>query len=422
MKGVVKFFGIFAFVSAMSFAQDATPSKFALVIGNANYSTLSRLSNPVNDANDVTIALEYLGFTVEKILNSDLEHMEDAVTRLKDKLKDSEDAYGFFFYAGHGVQSGGENFLIPVNDFIPSESYLRNRALSVQVVLDDLNEAGNNLNVVVLDACRDNPFGWSRGGNRGLAFITRQPADSIIVYATSAGQTANDGDGRNGLFTSQLLPNLITPGLDVTEIFKRTGADVSKASSNRQIPAIYSQFFKTAYLGIQPDDEKFLTDSQRPIIFRDQNNPLFTDSSRLWTVGAAMGTSFNAPWFIGTVQGTIAPWRKSFFELGIDTGWGSGERNVKHISLYPFTHCSFFLPFTKGGGWHIGAGMGYMYTDYTFPVEGHISDGFITADLATGIIFKNGITVSYAIRTNFVDAISNKIAVGYSYRFIQKGN
>jgi len=243
---VIIIFLLMTLLPALIFAQQDEPEKFALVIGNGAYRNLSRLNNPVNDADDMAYALEYLGFTVDKLLNGSLEQMEEAVTNLKEKLKGSTDAYGFFFYAGHGVQSNGENFLIPVNANIPNENYLRNRSLSVQVVLDDLNDAGNSLNVVVLDACRDNPFSWSRGSGRGLAFVAHQPADSIIVYATSAGQVASDGEGRNGLFTSQLLPNLLTPGLEVTEIFRRTGSEVSRASANKQIPAIYSQFFGSA--------------------------------------------------------------------------------------------------------------------------------------------------------------------------------
>ena len=88
--------------------------------------------------------------------------MDEAVVRLKNRLSASSDSYGFFFYAGHGVQSGGENFLIPVEANIPSENALKSRAVSVQMVLDELNDARNSLNVVVLDACRDNPFGWNR--------------------------------------------------------------------------------------------------------------------------------------------------------------------------------------------------------------------------------------------------------------------
>jgi formylglycine-generating enzyme required for sulfatase activity len=226
--------------------------KFALVIGNSNYTGISKLTNPVNDANDIAAVLQGLGFTVDKLLDGNLVQMEQAVDRLKNRLSVSSGSYGFFFYAGHGVQSNGVNYLIPIGASIPSENYLRDRAVSVQTMLTELNEAKNALNVVVLDACRDNPFGWARSGSRGLVVVSHQPADSIIVYATSAGSTAADGTGRNGLFTTHLLNNLKQPGLEVKEVFNRTGADVSRASNRQQIPAVYSQFFETAYLGSRP--------------------------------------------------------------------------------------------------------------------------------------------------------------------------
>ena len=122
-------------------AQQAVPSKYALVIGNSAYANLSRLTNPVNDANDVSAVLKELGFTVETITNGTLDQIENGILRLKNRLNISGDAYGFFFYAGHGVQSAGENFLIPVDANIPSETFLRTRTVSVQVVLDELNNA-----------------------------------------------------------------------------------------------------------------------------------------------------------------------------------------------------------------------------------------------------------------------------------------
>jgi hypothetical protein len=226
--------------------------KYALVIGNGNYKGITPLNNPENDAADMKTALESLGWTVDMVRNGTLDQMENAVLRLKDRLGSSSNAYGFFFYAGHGVQSGGENYLIPVDANIQSENLLRQRAMPVQFMLDELNGAGNALNIVVLDACRDNPFGWSRSGSRGLSVVSRQPADSIIVYATSAGSTAQDGTGRNGLFTGHLLNNLKNPDLSIREIFDRTGADVQQDSDRAQVPAIYSQFFGMAYLGSQP--------------------------------------------------------------------------------------------------------------------------------------------------------------------------
>jgi formylglycine-generating enzyme required for sulfatase activity len=230
----------------------SVPQKFALVIGNGAYTSVTRLNNPVNDANDMRAALQGLGFTVDAVINGNLMQMEEAVIRLKNRLSVSKNAYGFFFYAGHGVQSGGENYLVPVDAVIPSENYLRQRAVSVQTTLDELNDAGNELNVVVLDACRDNPFSWKRSGSRGLQVVGNQPADSIIVYATSAGSTAADGAGRNGLFTGYLLNNLKTPGLEVREVFRRTHADVRTASNNEQRPAVYDQFGGLAYLSGQP--------------------------------------------------------------------------------------------------------------------------------------------------------------------------
>jgi hypothetical protein len=221
--------------------------KFALVIGNGNYTALGRLKNPVNDAEDVAAVLNSLGFSVDMVLDGDLETMENAVMRLKSLLSASRNSYGFLYYAGHGVQSNGVNYLVPVGVNIPSAGFLRDRTVSVQAMLNELNDAGNELNVVVLDACRDNPFNWARSGSRGLTVIENQPADSIVVYATSAGSISQDGEGRNGLFTSHLLNNLRTPGLEVKEIFNRTGEDVIAASNRQQIPAVYIQFFGNAY-------------------------------------------------------------------------------------------------------------------------------------------------------------------------------
>jgi len=240
---------IFLLLTAAAFGQQ----KFALVIGNGNYAKTTKLNNPVNDASDMADTLQRLGFTVDKLLDGTQDQMVNAIMRLKNRLSVSNDSYGFFFYAGHGIQSNGENYLIPVDADIPGENFLRNRSVSVQEMLDELNDARNNFNVVVLDACRDNPFGWSRGGTRGLTIVTHQPADSIIVYATSAGSTASDGTGRNGLFTSQLLNNLKIPDLEVTELFRRTNADVARVSNNQQRPAIYNQFYGIAYLGTKPE-------------------------------------------------------------------------------------------------------------------------------------------------------------------------
>ena len=409
---------VLVLLPAVIFTQENDPQKFALVIGNGNYTGLSRLANPVNDANDITAVLEHLGFKVEKILNGTLNQMEDAVLQLKARLTSVENSYGFFFYAGHGVQSGGDNYLIPVDASIPNENYLRTRAVSVQTMLSDLNDAKNSLNMVVLDACRDNPFGWSRSGSRGLSIVPNQPVGSIIVYATSAGQTAADGSGRNGLFTSQLISNLATPGLEVKEVFNRTGADVAKVSNNQQVPAIYSQFFGTAYLAGGPlNVEGYIVPPQSTTIIFSGGGQKEPQPEKYWSVGVSLGSSFSAPWIIGTVHGTIAPFKYSFIELGFDFGSINTDDKVDgYYSMYPFAHLAFYWPLTEKIGAYAGAGAGLWMISYKFTGLDKYTDNYFVASLTAGAMFFDMINVSYTLRTNFTGS-SHKVSAGYTYRF-----
>jgi uncharacterized caspase-like protein len=222
----------------------AAELRYALVIGNGAYNAFGKLANPPNDAADMAETLRSLGFSVTLLRDAGLQAMEQAVIQLGNALSASSGSIGFFYYAGHGVQSNGVNYLIPVNADIPGEAFLRTKALAVQSLLDTLQLAANKLNVVVLDACRNNPFSWSRGGTRGLTVVSEQPPGSILAYATSAGSVAADGAGRNGIFTGALLKNLRTPELSIFDVFMQTGADVKAATAGAQVPAIYSQYFE----------------------------------------------------------------------------------------------------------------------------------------------------------------------------------
>ena len=247
------------FLSVAIYGQDGP--RIALVIGNGDYQDLGRLTNPANDARDIAAALRQVGFTVDLRIDADLETMEIAVVEFGRRLASNRGAIGFFYFAGHGVESGGENYLIPARASIASESFLRTRSVATQTVLDEMNRSGSNLNVVVLDACRDNPFSWARSGSRGLAAIGFQPPGSIVAYATSAGSVAADGTGRNGTFTAELLQNLTVPGIDINEVFRRTGQGVRNVTNGRQIPAVYNQFFDQVYLGGVPEAASVVTPS-----------------------------------------------------------------------------------------------------------------------------------------------------------------
>ena len=401
---------------------NADLQKFALVIGNGNYAHITKLNNPVNDANDMAAVLEALGFTVDKILDGNLDQMENAAIKLRSRLSSSKNSYGFLFYAGHGVQSNGENFLIPADANIQSESFLRQRAVSVQAVLDELNQAGNSLNVVVLDACRDNPFSWKRSGSRGLSVVGYQPADSIVVFSTSAGSTAADGTGRNGLFTGYLLNHLKNPNLEVTEVFRLTMGDVTNSSGNSQRPAVYNQFSSVAYLGassstVQPSPMPLpgMPPSGPPAEDKTAKKRLGDTSTRLWTAGVSAGSSFAAPWVVATVRGTIAPFRYSFLEMGLDLGLVSGASDADYYSLYPYLHYAYFHPFSQKGGWYAGAGAGLMISRYSFP-NGDAEMNTFAAGLIAGINLFDMLDISYNFRTNF-NNVSSKVSVGYVYRF-----
>ena len=215
--------------------RQSSDRRVALVIGNSAYTTISPLQNPANDARDMTAALQNLNFDrVIPVYDASLQAMETAIDQFYDELK--RGSVGVFYYAGHGVQSNGENYLIPVDAKIDIEADLRYKALPVGFILNRLADAGNDVSIVILDACRDNPFrSWGRNASRGLASVDA-PQGVLIAYATAPGSVASDGQGRNGTFTEALLRHIQTPGLAVELLFKEVRRDVQTATTSRQTP------------------------------------------------------------------------------------------------------------------------------------------------------------------------------------------
>jgi len=217
----------------LAFGQTVGSSRIALIIGNDAYSE-APLQNPVNDARAMSARLTSLGFQVITVVNADREAMEHAILDFASRLQ--SDSTGLFYYAGHGIQSRGRNYLLPVDAEVDDERALRFEAVDVQTVLEEMAFAGNRVNIVILDACRNNPFERRfRGGGRGLAAIDAA-GGTLIAYATSPGAVAADGDGNNGLYTSELLAALEVPNLKAEEVFKRVRVGVSERTGGVQIP------------------------------------------------------------------------------------------------------------------------------------------------------------------------------------------
>lgn len=224
-----------------------TQRRLALVIGNAAYPSHS-LDNPANDAMDMATALSELGFDVISAINADKRKMSSAIEDFGQRLKNY--GLGLFFYAGHGLQIKGENYLIPVDAKIQSQGEVEYECYPVGRVLSKMDEANNQSNVIVLDACRDNPFqrSWSRStGANGLANINA-PQGTFIGFATSPGSTAADGTGRNGVYTGALLEHIRNPNLTVDQLFNAVNGTVKKLTKNQQVPWKASSMSEDLYL------------------------------------------------------------------------------------------------------------------------------------------------------------------------------
>ena len=214
---------------------DDNDKRIALIIGNSDYIN-GRLYNPLNDATDMNSTLKALGFSVMKYENCDQKTMKKAIDKFGKQLDDHE--VGLFFYAGHGVQVSGKNYLIPVDAKLENENDVEYDCVRADRILAKMEGAGSRTNIVILDACRDNPFEkrWKRGSEgSGLAFMNA-PSGSLIAYATSPGNTALNGSGRNGLYTSALLRHIKKPNLKIEEVFKIVRKTVIDESNGMQIP------------------------------------------------------------------------------------------------------------------------------------------------------------------------------------------
>ncbi|MBI1762602.1 MAG: SUMF1/EgtB/PvdO family nonheme iron enzyme [Acidobacteria bacterium] len=209
--------------------------RVALVLGNGAYADNS-LENPANDARGVAAALRELGFEVITDVDKDLTGMRRLIRTFGERLRGSSVA--LFFFAGHGVQVNGVNYLIPIGHQIEREADVRLEAVSADDVLAQMEEAGTGVNLMILDACRDNPFRSLRRsqGQRGLALVTA-PSGTLIAYATAPGNTAADGKGRpNSPYTTNLLQHIRTPGLKIEDFFKRVRRGVEDLTQRKQTP------------------------------------------------------------------------------------------------------------------------------------------------------------------------------------------
>lgn len=217
----------------LDMASMRTEPRVALVIGNGSYES-APLRNPVNDARAIAKVLGDLGFAVSEQENLTQKDMKREIQAFGQRLV--KGGVGLFYYAGHGMQVGGHNYLIPVGAHIEHEKQVEYEGVDVGSVLGEMEFAKNRLNIVILDACRDNPFAReSRSGIQGLASVDA-PSGTLIAYATAPGSVANDGPGNNGTYTGELIRAIQSPGVKIEDVFKHVRSAVREDTQGRQVP------------------------------------------------------------------------------------------------------------------------------------------------------------------------------------------
>jgi hypothetical protein len=233
--------------------------RIALVIGNGAYTNAPPLKNPPNDARDMAATLKTLDFDVSSDVNVSQRDMKRLIREFGQKLKAGGN--GLFYYAGHGVQARGRNYIIPVDADIQSEADVEDSGVDVGLVLNYMDDAQNGLNIVILDACRNNPFSRSfRSAREGLAQVDA-PTGTLIAYATAPGRVAADGVGQNGLYTSELLKAMRLPGLSATDMFMQVRAEVMKRTGNKQMPWEASSLVGAFYFSGSPTNSRSSNDN-----------------------------------------------------------------------------------------------------------------------------------------------------------------
>ncbi len=219
--------------------------RVALVVGNSEYHDNSmKLANPSNDAKDIAARLSKLGFTVVRSLNQTKQGMDKAIQTFSSRAKGADVA--LFFYAGHGIQYQGDNYLVPVDAQLPSEEYVKYNCTNANIVLDVMESLGCSMKIVILDACRNNPFArsWYRSTGGGGLGVMNAPKGTFIAFSTSPGDVALDGTNgeRNSPYTTALLQTLDKHGLSITDFFQEVLELVATATNERQTPWTSNSF------------------------------------------------------------------------------------------------------------------------------------------------------------------------------------
>jgi len=296
------FLGLFVLLIVAGYLENTLPivnaaektevPRYALIIGNSAYTTFPALRNPVHDAKAVDDSLKKLGFKTILLLDADQMSMESAVDQFGQSLKSG--GAGLFYYAGHGIQYQNQNYLIPANADIKSTEKLRYKSVNLGQVLETMENSNSDINIVVIDACRNNPLpSESRSATRGLARV-ESAKGTLIAFATSPGKTAEDGQGNNGTYTKYFLKALEIPNIPIEVTFRRVREGVDKETRGTQTPWESSSIVGDFVINSTSATQKSIV-TEIPNKTGNVESKLDSEKARLQALLETQNTSENIP-------------------------------------------------------------------------------------------------------------------------------
>ena len=242
--------------------------KVALVVGNGKYKDAPELKNAPNDARAIAETLKASGFAVTMLLDTGREALVNAIRDYVNGME-KQKAVGLFYFAGHGVQLEWRNYMLPIDAVIDKLEDVGKQSVDVARLMEGLAKASNPMNVIILDACREDPFGSAKKpAQKGLSQMDA-PTQTILAYATSPGNVASDGDGANGLYTENLLREMKVPEAKIEDVFKRVRLGVRRSSKGAQIPW-ESTSLEEDFWFLPPKELKKLSDAEKERIFKEE--------------------------------------------------------------------------------------------------------------------------------------------------------
>lgn len=318
------------FACLISTAAHAQEVRIALVIGNAAYADITPLKNPVNDARLMRDTLKNeLGFRVIYVENGDKAQMDKAIREFGARLATAgSKGVALFYYAGHGVQSGGQNFLLPLKTQVVREADLRLNAIRAEDVLSYMESAQSAVKIVILDACRDNPFAVRfriSNASRGLADIALGNSEFTVAYAATAGNTAEDGAGANSPYAMALAKRLPTPDAEIFDILRMVRIDVSNATNGRQLPEARTTLRREVFFNRGSGGKRMAAIEPPPV---------------------ALPT--------GRAASVAAPKAVKVANLDITGKWCLATRNMEPISALKISSSTLEYELTEGGNTRFG--------------------------------------------------------------------